>query len=122
MSNVIEIEKLIGKTLTSIRGEVADDEIVFTTTEGDKFRWYHQQDCCESVAIEDIIGNLDDLIDSPIVMAEYVTKDNDEAPEEGMWTFYKFATVKGYVTIRWYGCSNGYYSIAVSFQIIPKEK
>lgn len=43
-------------------------------------------------------------------MAEKVSEEDPAAAESGTWTFFKFATVKGHVTIRFYGESNGYYS------------
>lgn len=114
--NYCNVDVLKGKTLSSINE--SGDEIVFETTDGERYRMYHEQDCCESVSIESIVGDLEDLVGSELLMAEEVegTSPVDfEAYESHTWTFYKFATLKGYVDIRWLGSSNGYYSESVSF-------
>ena len=114
MANVSE---LLGKTIIDITQNY-NDELIFKTQDGLTYKMHHYQDCCETVEIEDITGNLADLINSPILMAEEVSEDDENASESGTWTFYKFATIKGYVTIRWYGSSNGYYSESVNFDLI----
>jgi len=110
---------LLGKTLKSIKKD--DDTLTFITTEGDMYRSYHDQDCCESVIIEDVEGDLNDLIGNPILQADEETNSEDTFGkinylDSFTWTFYKLATVKGYVTIRWLGKSNGYYSESVDFE------
>lgn len=122
----MNVNELIGKTIVDINlnGPVGEcDEIIFTCSSGDRYLMYHAQDCCESVYLEDICGNISDLIGSIIVMAEEVINDNMDNPLEDAdasftWTFYKFATNKGYVTLRWFGTSNGYYSESVDFKKI----
>ena len=114
----LNISTLIGKTLTAATN--ADDrEIVFETNEGEVYALYHEQDCCEHVYVEDVCGDLEDLVGSPILMAAEVSGENDgplsEYDESFTWTFYRLSTNKGSVTIRFYGSSNGYYSESVYF-------
>lgn len=112
-------ETLVGKTLTEVTGTAGDGEMTFKTDSGEVFVLYHEQDCCESVSIDDIEGDLADLIGAPIVLAEEASNmPEPEAPEYAdsfTWTFYRIATAKGFVVVRWYGESNGYYSESVSF-------
>lgn len=116
-----KLKDLIGKTMASVEN-VNNEEIVFTTTDGEKFSLYHLQDCCESVMVDDVVGDLADLVGEPILVAEEATSDKNpegvtkECQDSFTWTFYKFATRKGYVDIRWYGESNGYYSESVYFK------
>lgn len=117
--NLEQFNDLIGHTFASVGGERGGDELRFTLPDGSGWRFYHSQDCCETVAIEDIIGDLSDLVGSPILEAEQVSSDAEPAPESAesfTWTFYRFSTVKGTVTVRWLGTSNGYYSESVSFE------
>lgn len=119
--NLEKFEDLKGCLLTSVQN--TKDAILFTLSGGDQYKLYHNQDCCESVYVEDIIGDLNDLVGVPILIAEEAcSHDHPEGykkpeyeDESFTWTFYKFATIKGYVTIRFYGSSNGYYSESVDF-------
>jgi hypothetical protein len=112
-----KIETLLGRTLSSVVND-KNEEIVFTTTEGGVYKLLHFQSCCEHVRVEEIIGDLDDLVDAPILQAEEISNETAPPPEYAdsyTWTFYKLATIKGSVTLRWLGESNGYYSEAVDF-------
>lgn len=117
------VKNLLGKKLKSIERITwhDSDALLFTTEDDEVYVMTHIQDCCENVDLHEIIGELDDLIDATILMAEEVVGDKDLAAplypheESFTWTFYKFATIKGYVTLRWYGSSNGYYSESVNF-------
>ncbi len=121
----VEFSVLLGKTLTKIEGGVGDDSMRFMTDQGEVFELYHEQDCCESVLVEDISGDLWSILGYQILVAEEVSSDKNppgynagEFQDSFTWTFYKLSTVKGSVTIRWYGESNGFYSESVYFRKI----
>lgn len=135
---------LKGMTLLAIKQ--LGSELRLITEDGRKFKLYHAQDCCESVWLEDICGDLDDLIGSPLLEAEQAVNSDghwDDSPyskvmrtqaliedlpekeysaDSTTWTFYKLGTNKGCVTLRWCGNSNGYYSESVDFVEITEEE
>ena len=130
--NRIELDELIGKTFTSVRRVVDsndDESIVFEGPEG-SYAMYHSQDCCESVYLVDFDeSELSLLENSPILYATEDSKDVSGQPtgepdpdgtyfythdDLAIWTFYNISTNKGTVNFRWYGSSNGYYSVDVT--------
>lgn len=122
------------------------DTLVFTFANGAAAIFYHQGDCCESVFIEDINGDLRLLINKPLLIAfssssdNVVTEgnlnasgsevckdhnsedcdDNDDNNDVLKWTFFHFRNMDETVTIRWAGLSNGYYSMDVDYTFYPE--
>ncbi len=132
--NIVNTQKgmaqMLGKTFVQVTGSVGGEQMMFVTAQGERFTFAHSQDCCELVDINDIVGDLQDLVGEPLLVAEQVQGetpvDFDEGDHESVtWTFYKFGTRKGWVDVRWLGESNGYYSESVELfvegVVVPGE-
>lgn len=165
-----KFEDLKGMVLIKVYVDLTKENMFFDT-DNRKFKLYHEQDWCENVLIDDICGDLDDLVGNPILLAEEVTSNDDakllltsdkvlcnkcngigsienilctkcygskvldwievitgkkeeqyDDDSSFTWSFYKLATIKGSVTIKWYGSSNGYYSESVYFSEIKNKE
>lgn len=129
------IDLLLGKIIVRIEKKYSVDTtnqgiegihtIVFTFDSGHVVEMYHYPDCCSTAEIKEIVGDLTDLIGVPLLEAECVSNKDD--PADGLelsdsytWTYYKFGTKKGFVTIDWLGVSNGYYNEEVDL-FLTKE-
>jgi hypothetical protein len=116
---------LKGKTITRL--EIGDNTYI-DTSDGCKYLITHFQDCCESVGHYRTIGDIENVLNFPITLAEDDRTDDpewykDETPyREGYtWSAYFLETEKGRVEIWFYGTSNGYYSESMSFVSRCKE-
>ncbi len=113
----VKIEDMLYEIFISVDKQSGPDgdELIFKTDEGVEYVMYHDRECCEDVYIEDINGDLSDLVGNPILVAGETisflgdTEEDEERPSR-TWSFYRLGTIKGTVVIRWYGASNGYYS------------
>lgn len=123
-------EKLI--SVVVIRNHPSrEDAIYFHCVSGKSFVMQHIPECCEQVHIEDIYGDIGDILNTPILVAEqrsvaWPSYAESERPpglpielecrdDSDTWTFYTIRTIKGTIDIRWHGSSSGNYSERVDF-------
>lgn len=114
---------LLGAKITEVRGATVGSEEVVIFTDRGRLVLFHIQDCCESVSVEEVHGDPQDLGGAVITLFD----ESENAPENeaeynyesATWTFYRLCTNKGDLTLRWLGVSNGYYSEYVSVEWFP---
>ena len=123
--NYVNVEEMLGQTFKKVYTDNERESVFFENDEV-QYVLYHNQDCCENVRIEELIGDLEDLENWPLLISYEESNKNYPKPkhvtESYTWTFYHFATYKGNVTIRFLGTSNGYYSERVICKKLVKHK
>jgi hypothetical protein len=123
-----EIKEFIGRTLARVEGGPGDDVLRLWFSDGTAFEMHHYQDYSESVWLDDVIGDWSDIIGFQILEATEreqhegsLPKGQDYHPDDShTWTFYELRTIRGFVQLRWYGSSNGYYSESVDIRQISR--
>ena len=111
MNTGASFRELKGRTILGV--DTDECEIQLLLDNGDIWSLNHNEnDGCETVLITDAAGDWEDIIGSPLLLAEESSNkdDDDEQWESVTWTFYKLSTNIGHMTITWRGTSNGYYS------------
>lgn len=116
-----------GKIIEEIRGcKKHSNEVTIKFTDGTSLKFYHQQNCCETVLLEDFDTAPEHLINTNIISIEerkYLDSENAVKPlndlaESYTWTFYIIKTSKFTMWMRWYGESNGWYSEEVDIDYL----
>lgn len=114
----VKCEELINQIPTKVVIE-NDNEIYFYLENGKIYRFYHIQECCEEVWVEDISGNLQDIVGEKIINFEKRTNKLKDTPTT--YTYYDIDTFNYHIQIRWCGESNGYYSEEVDLEEVLDE-
>ena len=125
----MNIQELAGKKIVAI--DIVDDpkkdhEIRIEIEGGRVFRFYHNQDCCESVRIaapKDSDGSLLSLIGKEIrEVTQEEDRDDGADTDYDSWTktTITFRTDSETVISRWIGESNGFYSEDVDLEEVFK--
>lgn len=119
-----------GKTIQEIRGcKKHSDEVTIIFTDGSCLKFYHQQDCCETVLLEDFDITPEWLVNSNIISVEERISRSGEGIKplnnwaySYTWSFYVIKTSSSTMVLRWYGESNGWYSETVDIDYLYYDK
>lgn len=115
--NDVILKAMEEKLIYGIIVDQSEDTIRFQFSDADVL-FYHHQNCCESVVIDDINGNFEDMVGDMLLLAEERVSDDETISESGTWTFYTFRSLRASVDVKWYGTSNGYYSERVDIDVV----
>lgn len=111
-----DLYDVVESTLDDLPGKICiaidkrENSLAFLFHDGTTAHMHHEQSCCETVSLEDVVGDLDDLIGHPIAIFDERHQKSETEEKSSTWTFYTLRTIRGTVDLRWYGTSNGYYS------------
>ena len=121
LSDTEKLADMHGKTAIAVGRGV--DWLTLTFDDGSRYEFEHEQSCCECFYLEDVCGDLGDLLGTPLLGAEVVSSDDEPGPgaESYTWSFYKLWTATGCVTLRFLGTSSGYYSETVDIKRTSPE-
>jgi len=106
-------EMFKGAKIVEIHGFREGSGLVTIVTDKLSVQFFHYQDCCETVRVAQVDGDIEDVIGKTIRLFEERAVYGESAWGLHCATFYALRTDGGDITWRWDGDSNGYYSVAV---------
>lgn len=123
-ANWFELKGQVIKAIT-FEHDRHDTSLVITTATG-MYKLKHIQDCCESVTIVAQLGNIFDVLEVPITLAEEDCTDtmppafgvDKESHESVTYSTYTLTASSGTWKFLVIGESNGYYGETMSFNKI----
>lgn len=108
------IDLFKGAKILEIHGLEEGSDMVTIVTDRLSVQFFHYQDCCESVRVAQVDGDIKDVVGKAIFVFEERIVENESRWEDlDISTFYTVRTDGGDLTWRWDGNSNGYYSVDV---------
>lgn len=119
------LNDLFGRTVECVSGCYKDsDRMEIKFTDGLKVV-FEPSNSMANVSIDDVNGDPQGMVGHMIKKAEVATNiqfsPKNEWDSNYKWTFYRFATFDGYVDVKWYGTSTGYYSEKVIWEVVDEN-
>lgn len=113
--------KVKGKKIYCIDRDPDNDLLVIEFTDSSELHFYHEQDCCEAVWLEQINDDLD-AFDYAVVTSFEEKEIECGGDDYGTYTatFYTMKTSAGYLDFNFRGESNGYYSEGIDIKFIER--
>jgi hypothetical protein len=111
-----KFKDLVGRKIKSI--SVHPYEVHFELDKGERYRLYHSQDCCETVGVNGVFGDISSIVGGDVTQAieevfsdhdpeGYVREEKEYRDYSYTWSIFKLVTTYGKLEIRFWGNPTG---------------